>query len=746
MLKKVLRYTARILLILSLLLVIALSAIAWYAYSNRKDFIERAAGAAGFEIDYRDAYVSDWADWPALRLRFDSLSVRQKGRPDTLPDLLLFDTLDVAVSFDKIMDDTLELTHLYAADGSIHYHQDSTGNPGKDRYEPPVDKPVHSPLKPYLAWDGAAIDLRRINTLYRRPGRKKEKGGFINHIRGNAYRSELDRRVLRGTLDIDVEGLSFNTDVGSYLSNAKVKGPFELANYQDSIILKPTRLQIGEQTFNVDLMLATAGSLRGRLRVAHPAADYQQSRALLNDKLHKKLGEYEVDGPFPVRAEIKIMEPGIDPLVNIWFALNNQGVRTLTYQYRNASLQGHFINRLPGVPDEDAHPKHFVFTLDSVTATYGPLDFVTEQARVIGDKKDVRLETVVSGGGRAADLARYLGNTDYFFDGGTFATEIRTKATLLYIDRFIAETDGRIVFRDADVRYAPTGTRLPLDTIDLRKVGEDISVYINSRPLPDGTSFALAGQLDNLTPLLLDRPADSVRATVAITSEDLHWETITGLFGGQTGGTSAGDTSAGDTSAGGAAGEGGMTLNGSNGLKQTLLGFRDRFHPNIALAIDRFSYYDRLQLSDLNAALSFVGDSLVLGDTHFDMVGADMNFAAALDLSRGRNTPFRVLAAADRLDLERLRPALAGFGLQLPAEITQLPSNLDIDLSHRGLIDDAFGPLPDRNTGRLVFTDGYRRRFTGRLDYHPTAEGQYAKLLLQGDPSVIDGLFDDAAR
>ena len=130
----------------------------------------------------------------------------------------------------------------------------------------------------------------------------------------------------------------------------------------------------------------------------------------------------------------------------------------------------------------------------------------------------------------------------------------------------------------------------------------------------------------------------------------------------------------------------------------------------------------------------------MLERTSFDWAGSNLAFGARLALEEGVETPFAVQLRTRHLNLNALRPTLDYFGMQLPAGLETLPSDLMVRFDHDGRLGEE-GIVPGYNRGMLVFDDGRSHLFSGLLDYAPGPNGLATKLQLGGDPQIVNVLF-----
>ena len=372
--------------------------------------------------------------------------------------------------------------------------------------------------------------------------------------------------------------------------------------------------------------------------------------------------------------------------------------------------------------------------LDDLSAYYLGARIESPEAVVAVFGKDAVLRAPLRLSGPASAISDYLENRDFFFDRGHFVLETEVDASLLSFVDVATTSDGTLRIEDLQVGYRPAGASFPFRSIGVTKQDQDIDFLVETTPLPSGFSFNLEGQVDNLTPLLVDVPGGQLNTDVFLTAPRVNWTDFLTFFGQggyfpQQDEAVPADTLTADPE------------EQARALKRTLLGIEETFSPRVEAAIDTIGYYDVFTLTDFGTGLHFKKDTLVLERTTFDWAGSQVGFGAELDLALSELTPFHLNVAAEHLDLNELRSSLEYFGVAIPAGIDSLPEDLSIQFDHRGRIADSIGIAPGYNTGRLVFNDGRNNLFNGLMMYQPGPNGLRTNLHLAGDPYLVNVLF-----
>ena len=739
MLKRLLRWFL-VLLGLAVVLLVAF-ALSLHAYlkSNEEKLVREYFYPAGLDIVFREVDLTAWESFPLVSLTIDSVVVRDSSFTRYDPALVRLDRLYAEFSLASLFSDTISLRQLHFTGGGVRIEADSSGNFNAgtllrvDTTAVPDTVAVDRRL-PRLAWEGVRIGLTDVGFTYRLPPRNKWIDLHIDTLHARATQAAGGEVLLESDLVTHIGQLGFNTEKGSYLRDTKVSGPLSVLIDEEAVSVCPTELQIAGEPFTLSAEVRRHADAPTVIYVDKASASYDHARPLLHEDLQDKLEDFYVTGHFPVRATIKL-PPGETEEVTVDFRLTGQDATVRGYPFKNVTVQGSIVNRLD--PAEGGIPgskKNLRVQLDSLTAYYLGARIESPEAVVAVFGKDAVLRAPLRLSGPASAISDYLENRDFFFDRGRFVLDTEVDASLLSFEDVATTSDGTLRIDELQVGYRPAGASFPFRSIRVEKHDQDIDFLVETTPLPSGFSFNLEGQVDNLTPLLIDVPGGRLNTDVQLTAPRVNWTDFLAFFGQGGYFPTEEDNGTTDTLPADPAAQ-------ARALKQTLLGIETTFSPRVEAAIDTIGYYDVFTLTDFSTGLHFQRDTIVLERTTFDWAGSQVGFGAELDLALEQQTPFHLNIAAEHLNLNELRSSLDYFGVVIPDGIASLPDDLSIKFDHRGRIDDSIGIAPGYNTGLLTFNDGRDNLFDGVMRYEPGPKGLRTNLHLAGDPYIVNVLF-----
>ncbi|NJC27850.1 AsmA family protein [Neolewinella antarctica] len=764
MLKKILYWFLGILLLLA----IVVAGVAWYAddylESNQEKLLQDFMSTKGMSVAVREIRLQLWEDFPEVSVTVDSLVVRDTTGTDKHPTLINVQRLKTRVTLKDLLTGRIHINEVTVIDGTLHLESDSTGrfNLGDFTQRDTTAADDEPKEDPYLSvdWEGLNVELDRVDIHFIHPLKKKRIEVVARKVTATVDRNGAGDLYANTDLDLDFTTLAFNTDKGGFLQGSPLKGLLNVTFGKDLWTIEPATLNIGNNDLVISAEISTEKADTSHIHIATDSISYAEARAILSTELQEKMGRFDASGRFPVSADILTpLTSGVDPEVTVAFRFTGQSLRVKQYDFLDVHGTGSFVNRLTveegGIPNSK---RNIRVLADNFAATYlGSIRIETPHLKMAVAGTDPILHSNVHLYGPAKGISDYLKNDAFFFRRGRFTMDAEVHASLLSFEDLVETTDGQINFYNTSVYYGPGGVNFPFASIAASKRGQDIDFTINSQRLKSGFAFDLTGKLDNIVPLLVEKPSQRITSDVTLHTGRFDWKDFRALFG-EDGRLVLEDEGVPTKYGTGAkVSEGNSQIGVANqkelteetdaqqvaAMKLTLLGIEEAFHPNITMKMDTVAYYDVFTLTDFTTGLHFKQDTLVLERSRFNWSGSEMDFAARMNMSGIGETPFVVDFRADHLNVNSLRTSLDYFGLALPKGMETLPSDLHIEFNHAGKIADSIGIVAGSNYGELVFNDGRDNLFAGNLTYAPsdTPGGLQTKVHLNGDPQVVNVLF-----
>lgn len=738
MLKKIIRWLLVFLGVVALLLGSAAWWVSAYLDSNQSKILSEFVSTSGLSVSFRELDIKAWKSFPVVTFTVDSLVVRDSTRSYDEPPVLAVERFNGSFTLGNLLFDTLRLNSFELSNGAVYVTTDSLGNfnLGKlGKKKSPRDSTKRAPwINPQLVWSGMTVSLRNIDLAFLRPDRNKRMVVHLDSLITKTEKTPIGIHT-ESELDAFVSGLAFDTDKGSYLTDAPLRGHLHIDQTEVGWELQSTTLKIRKERFTFGGSLTTGPEKGLVLRIVNTAAHYDSTVALLPLDLREKLGKFHVSDRFPVVAMIKTsLVRGDEPEISIGFTLAGNDARINQYTFREAYTTGAFVNKLTeaegGIPGSK---KNFRISLDTTRAYQQSLYLRMPRAIIRGMEGDTRLEAPVRITGPSREINERVGTENFIFGRGRFALSTSINESLNSMPDIIQNSNGKLQLFKTDVLYKPADVSFPLRSVTLRKSGKDIRFELQTGELSTGFAFDMEGKIDNILPLLLERPADSIRTDVTLHAPRIRWLDFLAMFGEN--GKFTEDKKAARTQ---------DAMKGErqvSAMKKALLGLQASFRPRVEARFDTVAYYDVLSVANFTTGLRFDHDTLVLDRTRFDWEGSKLDFGARLNFGEAKITPFCLNVMTERLDLNRMRRSLEYFGLKLPAGLDSLPKDLTIDFTHQGTINDSFGIRPGDNSGSLAFKEGREGLFSGELNYAPGPAGLRSELNLEGNPLFINQLF-----
>ncbi|WP_187270949.1 AsmA family protein [Neolewinella aurantiaca] len=753
MLKKIVRWLLIFAGVVALLLGLATWWLSAYLDSSQEKILSEFVSTSGLDVTFRELDFKAWKSFPHVTFTIDSMVVRDTTRSVAEPPLLAAQHFSGSLTLGNLIFDTLRLNSIELSHAAVYVASDSLGgfNLGKlTRQRTPADSVQRKGwFEPQFVWSGLKIALIDVDLAFLRPDRNKRMVVHLDSLRTETEKTPFGMHT-DSKVAAFVEGIAFNTEKGEFLVRSPLRGDLHIDNNDGVWELASTVLHIRDETFTCAGQLRTGADKGLSLQIESAAVHYDSTLVLLPEELRKNLEKYHVRDRFSAMASIQSsLVADQEPDISVDFKLTGNDVRINQFPFRKVFSQGTFVNELAvsegGIPGSK---KNFRIKLDTSRAYQGALFISFPEAIIRGVVGDTYLDAPIRVAGPARAINKNVGTENFIFGDGRFVLSTYINESLNYMPKIIQSSDGKLVLTNTKVLYKPANVTFPLRHLELVKRAKDVRFKLQSGELSTGFAFGMEGEMDNLLPLLLDRPADSIRTDVRLHAPRISWTDFLAMFG--EGGMFASDDQNRQpqlvTNPSSDA-EGAQTQDAVNGdqrvkaMKKALLGLQASFRPQMEARFDTVSYYDILAVTNFATGLRFDGDTLVLEQTSFDWEDSQLDFGARLGLGESGTTPFRLVAGAEHLNLNRTRPALEHFGLKLPSGLDSLPQDLKIDFAHRGVINDVAGVRPGDNTGSLSFSEGSEELFSGNITYAPRSGSLHTRLHLEGDPIVVNQLF-----
>ena len=730
-LRRTLRFLAYGLIVILLCFALSILGLNWYLQSNKTKILDNIPTLNGATLSFNAVTISLWKNFPDVSITFADVLLHDSLYTAHQKPLLQAKKLRAAFSLEHILNDSLELHAIELESGNIHIFTDQNGYNNLNSLSVPESANQDSLQTPnfYLLKDQIKINLQDVHFSFRNALKNKSMVARLNSA--SIDFEQLEQEIKADlNLDLDIQEIAFNTLKGAYLENSQVTGKTQLTIANNKLIIPLSPFRINGQAFELGTEFYLNKSALSTLYINNQATHFKASAKLLPKTIQEKLTDYHLKGAFSTQTVVTgNFGPGENPRVRIDFRLHSNDAKAWGYSFDGISATGRFVNRLynkapPGIDDS----KNVRLDFENLALHYGPFAIRSPKITFKGTPEDVRLKSNLFIQGQASAISKWLDHEQFIFDQGHFKLDAQIEGSLDSLNEMLISSHATLQLNDIDVIYKPVDARFPFDWLNLEKKAGDANFSLVSSYLQPLHDLNLDGILKNLPALLIKLANDRTSSEVDLAAKKITWTDFLDYFGNE-----------------------GLVKKGNEKtsqekkktLKSTISGIHNNFQPRIAASVDTLEYLDRIQLTNFSTGLHFENEhTLVLEETKFYYDEGLIDISARLDISDPDQTPFQLNFRTEHLNLKKFLPALNYFDIKLLANLDSLPDDLNLNIQHEGIIEDAKGLLPQYNQGQIIFNDGQAGKIKGRILYEPTNNGLNTQIQLEGAPELINNFYE----
>lgn len=581
------------------------------------------------------------------------------------------------------------------------------------------------------------------------------------HINGMANKLEINLLQTKPMLEVKLEtdlamdSMSFKRTDGSFLRNSTLKGEFHLVDTKSKLLVKPMKLEVGEQQFDFEATIFKSMERPSKLVFTNPETDFAACQPILPKKLQNNLSGFGFTGLLDTKTTVyTTFQQGEFPRITIDYKLKNNDVRVNKLNFKDVTLEGRFVNENYHKDGSKMEGKNILIQARSIDCMYDGFK-IQADTLTIEDGLDryayMKSNAVITG--KAEEISRWLNNDKFLFRKGTFKLVANVKGGLNKRELILIESNADLELKDVKVVYAPSNTAFFIDQLLLEKKEGDANFQIKSRVPIINQQYALNGGIKNIEKLLVTGSKKELSSNVSIYADRLGWKDFIDMFGED--GYLKSDKSITGAPSNTELAEVVVSSSRSDvqkkrSMKETVIGINSSFRPKIDLEVGMLNYYNYLDLKNFKTGLYFEGDhTLVLEETSFDVANGEVKLDAEIEVQEDLYSTFKLNLTTTSINLQTLLPPLNYLKIKLLKDLSELPDDLSLDVELEGVLHDTLGPVPGSLSGHVKFQSKNDAAFKGRVEFKPTvvtkdinAKPKFAtKLYLEGDPFLFNDFF-----
>ena len=462
-----------------------------------------------------------------------------------------------------------------------------------------------------------------------------------------------------------VSGLydSFKPRLNIQVDTLVYSDAFEVHNFSSSLyyrdastlVLEDTRFEYGEGTLNMSLVMDISNPNKTPFELC-----------LETDKVNLK----KLLPPFNY-FDIAYLQNNANLPENISLNISHQGV----LQDQTGLLANTSIGKIQ-------------FALDGGESASGTISYKPDtslSALKIEELNDISINTEILVEGRPEIISDLLNNEKFFFRGGNFSVNFTYNGDVENLEELFNTSNTHLKIDQAQVYYKPAEIIFPIEQLDLQMQKENavFSLLLGADSMDQ--EISIEGELLQFGNLLLNREGTGVSSNVEISSPHVSWENFLTFF----------DNPSLESSS---------TQLQAQGLKKTLMGIYDTFHPTLELKVDTFTYNKKLRFHNFTSRAQLDDTyTLVLDSTGLQYGKGNAQLKASFGLENLHQTPVYLAFETQKISLGKFMEDFDYFNVSTFEKIEKMAGEVSLNGEFIGTVKDSVGLIPEDSRGKLYF-------------------------------------------
>ena len=695
------RITARVILLLFIVFIIAYVALAWYLNTHKKEVLADVIAELNESIDgtlsIQDMETTFLTGFPQVSLRLENVLLRDKRFSTHRHTLIKAGDINIALNVMALMRGTIEIRKIAINNAAIDMFTGEDGYSNmaafkKNKNAGDSGDSGSFPELRKLSFDNVtlSIDNRKMGKLYK--FRVHEFDSGINyHFSG--WTADAD-------IDVLVHSMAFNTARGSFIKEKKVEGSFDVSYHEDRgyIMFEPKKLEIGGENFIIGAKFEVAeNSSDFTINIRNKKILWRNAARLLSPNITTKLEMFDIKEPIAVTCDLvgDFNEKG-DPWIRVNAKVENNTLETPGGAVKNCSFTGDFTNEYK--KGKGYNDPNSAILLYNFKGDYAGIPVRMNKVSILDLEKPIAVGDF-SSEFDMKHLENFVDDDLLTFTKGTASVKLDFRADIVDFKLTKPLVNGIVNINGADVSYVPRKLNFKDISVALDFTKDDLA--ISEIVLKSGKSVVkMHGSIKNFLNLYYTDPKKIV-LTWDIYSPQLHLGEFMGFLGTRQRAGSAG-----------ARGKGNFT-------EEVNLLF-EKSNVDMTLRIDKL-YYNRFLATNARADVLLTDDGVIIKDAGLAHAGGTVLLNGSMEQT-GKSNRYMLDAVVNNVDINRFFYAFNNFGMET-LQADNLKGLVTSRAKIAGYITDAGNLVPKSMSGSVTF--GVKN---GRLiDFEPVRNvGKFA--------------------
>ena len=516
--------------VLVLLVIIVFAGLSFYISGHKAKVIALVTAELNKNLDGNlvvgGVQTSLFENFPALSVKLENVTLRDKQYEQHHHTLLDTKNLDVSINFNDLFKGRVSIDHIDINNAIIDLYTDSNGYSNTAVFKKNGSKKDSSNSKASTRIN--KFSLRDVNFMVDNRKAKKLFKFAVEKLNGKmsypdtGWKADIDLKVM-------AKSLAFSTVHGSFIKDKMVEGRLT-GGYNKStgnINVSSSDFSIGGDAFSVIARFATDKKPADfTFRVTANQLLWRHASSLLAPNISKKLNLFNLDKPIAVTAIIAGNFGGGDPFLYITAGVKNNKLSAPGWIIDDVAFKGVFTNNhIKGKGFSDANS---IIRLSGFKGSYGHLPFSIDTGSISNLEKPLATGNFKSNF-PAADLNYLLGGSVAKFSNGTADMQLHYKADIVNYLFNKPIVTGEINLKNADINYVPRNLKFKNTSVSFHIT--DKGLLVDHIRIQSGRSVVLMqGRINNFLNLYYDAP-EKIVINWQITSPQLYLGEFIGFLG-----------------------------------------------------------------------------------------------------------------------------------------------------------------------------------------------------------------------
>lgn len=679
--RKWVRITARILLVLFVLIIATYVGLAWYINTHKEEvqanLLKELNGGLTGTLTVGDMEPTFLKGFPRVSLRLQKVVLRDSLYQKHGHTLLMADELNVAVNTLALIRGTIEIQKMSISNAAIDMFTDADGYSNtavfkKNESKQETDGNSSFPQLRKLSLENVslAIDNRQRNKLFK--FNVEELDGAIDY-KSDDWVADVGLRTL-------VHSMAFNTQHGSFIKEKKVEGNFDISYSKDKgfIVFEPNNLDIGGEDFVIGAKFEVADTSSDfTINISNEKIIWRDAAHLLSANISSKLDMFSMSVPITVKCDLigDFNDEG-DPFIHVLAKIRDNELNTPGGLVSQCNFDGEFTNNnIEGKGFNDANSAIKLFGFNGV---YAGLPFDMKKIFILDLEKPIAVGDFTSKFD-VTQLKNIIDKDLLTFSKGT--ADVKLDFTADIVDFKLAKPmlKGVVNVKNADVSYVPR--KLDFKDVSLALTFTQDNLNISKIVLKSGKSLVnMEGNIENFLNLYYTDPHKIV-LTWNIHSPQLHLGEFLGFLGSR----QIAQTKRKKT---------------KGNFTEEINDLFEKSNVDMKLRVDKL-YYNRFLATNVKADVLLTDAKIVLKNAGLQHGGGTLLLSGNL-VPKGKLNQFKLDAVVNNVDINKFFYAFKNFGMET-LKSTNLSGLVSSKADISGTITDGGILVPKSIYGNVSF-------------------------------------------